>query len=136
MWHAPSARRREGSTGPWYECSSWRTPMFRLLGVAALVGLCSTILTAREEPLRQFVAPQVKGIGGDARLVRLAPRENSQGPPGRAVPATGPIVRAAPPPRGPRPQPPRFVRVWGKKGAAPGEFNAPIAIAIDKHDRI
>jgi DNA-binding beta-propeller fold protein YncE len=31
---------------------------------------------------------------------------------------------------------PRFVRAWGKKGAAPGEFNAPIGIAIDRHDHI
>jgi sugar lactone lactonase YvrE len=31
---------------------------------------------------------------------------------------------------------PRFVRAWGKKGTAQGEFSAPIGIAIDKHDSI
>jgi DNA-binding beta-propeller fold protein YncE len=31
---------------------------------------------------------------------------------------------------------PRFVREWGKKGAAHGEFGVPIGIAIDRHDRI
>jgi hypothetical protein len=31
---------------------------------------------------------------------------------------------------------PRFVRAWGKKGTANGEFRVPIGIAIDKDDRV
>src|SRR5262249_13992587 len=37
---------------------------------------------------------------------------------------------------GPRLPPPRFVRAWGKRGTDRGEFDAPIGIAIDAHDRI
>lgn len=34
------------------------------------------------------------------------------------------------------PRPPRFVLEWGKKGKADGEFDSPIAIAIDRKDRL
>lgn len=34
------------------------------------------------------------------------------------------------------PRPPRFVREWGRNGKGDGEFDAPIAIAVDRNDRL
>lgn len=33
-------------------------------------------------------------------------------------------------------RPPRFVREWGRNGKGPGEFDAPIALALDRKDRV
>jgi sugar lactone lactonase YvrE len=82
--------------------------MGRQFGVVVVIALCAGILPAPWDSPHQLPTRQVQGIG--------------KGP--------APLATERPP------HPPRFVRAWGKNGTAPGEFIAPIGIAIDRHDRI
>ena len=46
------------------------------------------------------------------------------------------LAEAGPQPAPPEVAPPRFVRAWGQKGTAPGEFRTPIGIAISAADHL